>query len=82
MSRTSLDERWVVTTYGGIDKVTAFLTLFPGSQLHIAVVLDFVASQKGAVSYLRDSELLRRRHVLTIDRYAERKTRKQTSRTL
>ena len=70
LGRTALDDRWVVTPCGGIDKVAAFLTLFAGSQLHLAVVLDFVAGQKNAVSYLRDSELLRRGHVLTIDRYA------------
>ena len=70
LGRTTLDDRWVVTPCGGIDKVAAFLTLFAGSQLHIAVVLDFVASQKGAVSYLRDSDLLKSGHVLTIDRYA------------
>ena len=70
LGRTTLDDRWVVTPCGGIDKVAAFLTLFAGSQLHIAVVLDFIASQKGAVSYLRDSELLKHGHVLTIDRYA------------
>ena len=70
LGRTTLDDRWVVTPCGGIDKVAAFLTLFAGSQLHIAVVLDLVAGQKGAVSYLRDSDLLKRGHVLTIDRYA------------
>ena len=72
LGRTTLDDRWVVTPCGGIDKVAAFLTLFAGNQLHIAVVLDFVGSQKGAVSYLRDSELLKRGHVLTIDHYAEK----------
>ena len=72
MGRATLDDRWVVTPCGGIDKVAAFLTLFAGSQLDIAVVLDFAASQKGAVSYLRDSELLRRGRVLTIDHYAEK----------
>ena len=70
LGRTTLDDRWVVTPCGGIYKVAAFLTLFAGSQLDIAIVLDFAASQKGAVSYLRDSELLRRGRVLTIDQYA------------
>ena len=70
LGRTTLDDRWVVTPCGGIDKVAAFLTLFAGSQLDIAIVLDYAASPKGAVSYLRDSELLRRGRVLTIDHYA------------
>ena len=70
LGRTTLDDRWVVTPCGGIYKVAAFLTLFAGSQLDIAIVLDFAASQKGAVSYHRDSELLRRGRVLTIDKYA------------
>ena len=47
LGRTTLDDRWVVTPCGGIDKVAAFLTLFAGRQLHIAVVLDYAASHQG-----------------------------------
>ena len=72
MGRTTLDDRWVVTPCGGIDRVAAFLTLFAGSQLHIAVVADYATSQKGSVSNLRNSELLKRGQVLTLDRYAGR----------
>ena len=69
LGRTTLDDRWVVTPCGGINKVAAFLTLFVGRQLHIAVVAGDAISQKGAVSHLRDSDLLKGGHVLTFDRY-------------
>ena len=72
LGRSTLDDQWVVTPCGGIDRVAAFLTLFTGSQLHIAVVTDYATSQGEGVANLRDSELLKQGHVLTLDRYAEK----------
>ena len=70
MGRTTLDDRWVVTPCGGIDRVAAFLSLVAGDQLHIAVVTHQSSSQKGSLPSLRDSELMKHGHVLTLDRYA------------
>ena len=70
MGRTTLDDRWVVTPCGGIDKVAAFVSLLAGKQMHIAVITDYATSQKTSVPYLQGTELLRHGHVLTIDSYA------------
>jgi len=70
LGRTALDDSWVVTPCGGIDRVAAFLTLFSGSQPNVAVVTGYASRQEGSISYLRDSDLLKRGQVLTLDRYA------------
>ena len=69
LGRPTLDDRWVVTPGGGIDKVGAFLSLFAGKELRLAVVTD-AARITGSDPDLRDSELLQHGHVLTFDKYA------------
>ena len=64
-----MDDRWVVTPGGGIDKVGAFLTLFAGNDLRLAVVTHS-ATIKGSAPDLRNSELLQHGRVLTFDKYA------------
>jgi energy-coupling factor transporter ATP-binding protein EcfA2 len=68
--RTSLDQRWTVCPTGGVDKVSAFMSLFGGNSLHIAVLADFASGQKKKVEDLRRSSLLQQGHVLTVDTYA------------
>ena len=70
LGRTTLDKRWTICPCGGIDKVPAFLSLFAGNKLHIAVLTDFASGQKQRVRGLRESKLLRDGHVLTADMYA------------
>ncbi|MBI3245017.1 MAG: AAA family ATPase [Deltaproteobacteria bacterium] len=70
LGRTSLDPRWTITPCGGIDKVPAFLSLFAGNKLHIAVVTDFAVGQKQKLRNIKESKLLRDGHVLTMDMYA------------
>lgn len=68
--RTHLDPRWVVCPVGGVRKVTAFMSLFGGNNLHVAVLLDFVSGDKKQVEEMRRSKLLLGGHVLTADHYA------------
>ena len=70
LGRTSLDDRWVITPCGGIDKIAAFLSLFVPNQLRIAVVSGTLSRGKGSDLDSRGSRLLRQGQVLTIDAYA------------
>jgi energy-coupling factor transporter ATP-binding protein EcfA2 len=64
--RSSLDKRWIVCPSKGIDKVAAFLSLFGGNKLHVAVLLDYTKGQKAKVDQLKQSKLLQDGHVFTI----------------
>ena len=64
--RTSLDKRWVVCPSNGIDKVAAFLSLFGGNKLHVAVLLDHAKGQKVKVDQIKQSKLLQDGHVFTV----------------
>jgi len=66
LKRTGLDARWVICPSGGVDKVNAFVSLFRGNQLHIAVLTDYAKGQKNKVEQLRQSQLLQAGHVFTI----------------
>jgi predicted ATPase len=68
--RTYLDPRWVICPTGGIEKVSAFMILFGGNRLHVAVLVDFAKGQKKRVDELRRSKLLRDGHVLSAEMYA------------
>jgi predicted ATPase len=63
--RMPLDRRWTQCPAGGIDKVAAFLALFGGNKLHIAVLADYAQGQKTKVEWLKKSKLLADGHVLT-----------------
>jgi predicted ATPase len=71
--RTALDRRWTVCPCNGIDKVQAFMSLFGGNKLHIAVLLDLASGQKGPVERLKRSELLKAGHVLTVADFCAKK---------
>ena len=70
LGRTSLDDRWVITPSGGIDKIAAFLSLFTLNQLGVAVVTGALSSGKSSGLDPRGSGLLRQGQVLTMDAYA------------
>lgn len=70
VGRRSLDSRWTVTPCGGIDKVGAFVALFGGKELHVAVLTDYARGDKSKIEQLRRSKLLKDGHVLTADTYA------------
>lgn len=63
--RQVLDPRWAICPAGGVDKVAAFLSLFGGNKLHVAVLMDYAAGQKGKVDALRRSQLLQDGHIFT-----------------
>lgn len=69
--RIALDPRWTVCPTGGVDKVSAFMSLFGGNKLHVAVLMDFAVGQKKKVEDLRRSSLLRQGHVFTAEAYAD-----------
>jgi hypothetical protein len=69
LGRTSLENRWVITPCGGIDRIPAFLSLFAGNKLHIAVFTDIATGVKKRVRDLRESKLLKDGHVLSADMY-------------
>jgi len=68
--RVALDPKWTLCPTGGVDKVSAFMSLFGGNKLHVAVLMDFAAGQKKKVEDLRRSQLLRQGHVFTAEAYS------------
>lgn len=68
--RISLDKRWVICPSGGLDKIGAFLSLFGGNRLHVAVLTDCEKGTKKKIGDLRKTSLLKEKHVLTVDVYA------------
>ena len=70
--RSGLDRRWTVCPCNGIDKVQAFMSLFGGNKLHVAVLLDLATGQKGQVEKIKRSELLKAGHVLTVADFCAR----------
>ncbi|MGE0761863.1 MAG: AAA family ATPase [Bdellovibrionales bacterium] len=69
--RTYLDPRWTVCPTGGVDKVSAFMCLFGGNRLHVAMLIDFAKGQKRKVEDLRKSALMKQGHVFTANTYAQ-----------
>jgi len=66
LGRTGLDGRWTICPTGGIDKVSAFVSLFGGNKINIAVLTDFATGQKMKVEKLRESQLLRAGQFYTV----------------
>lgn len=62
--KTPLDRKWTMCPSGGIDKVGAFLSLFAGNKLHVAVLTDYASGQKSKIEQLKASKLLKTGHVL------------------
>ncbi len=71
LGREALDLRWTICPSGGVDKVAAFVSLFAGNKLHVAVLADIAHGQKGKVETLRRSSLLNEGHVLTVAEFCE-----------
>ncbi len=68
--RIHLDQHWTICPVGSIDKVSAFMSLFGGNRLHVAVLTDFASGQKKKVEDFRRSKILRDGHVFSMDTYA------------
>jgi AAA ATPase domain len=69
LGRAGLDKRWTIVPVGGIDKVTAFMSLLYGNKLHVAIVTDFAKGQKKKIEDLKKSQLLTEAQVLTVNNY-------------
>lgn len=67
-NREGLDQRWVITPCGGIDKVAPFVALFGGSGINMAVVTDFHPGLKGKIRNL--TQLYRLMGVFTANSYS------------
>lgn len=65
-SKTGLDTRWTMCPSGGIDKIHAFVSLFKGNALDVAVLTDQGAGDKSKIERLRTSKILSSGHVFTI----------------
>ncbi|UWU91813.1 ATP-dependent endonuclease [Bradyrhizobium sp. CB1015] len=64
--RTGLDPRWTMCPTGGIGNVRAFVSLFGGNKLDIAVLADHTKQDAKKIGELRKSEILRAGNVFTI----------------
>lgn len=69
LKRTALDSAWTITPVGGVDKVSAFMSLLYGNKLNVAVLTDFAKGQKKKVEDLRQSKLLSGSSILTVNAY-------------
>lgn len=68
--RQGLDTRWTLCPAGGVDKVSAFISLFSGNKLNIAVLTDYAHGQKAKVEGLRKSDILAKGRVFTATDFA------------
>jgi hypothetical protein len=69
LKRVSLDQAWTITPTGGVDKVSAFMSLLYGNKLNVAVLTDFAKGQKKKIDDLRKSKLLSEAKIITITAY-------------
>lgn len=70
LGRTILKREWTLCPVGGITKVAAFVSLFGGNKLNVAVLTDYASGEKRKVDELRRNELLKAGRVFTADTYA------------
>ena len=64
--RHGLDPRWTLCPTGGIGNVRAFVSLFGGNKLDVAVLADQTKQDTKKIEELRKSEILRAGKVFTI----------------
>jgi hypothetical protein len=68
--RIGLSQLWTITPVGGVDKVSAFMSLLYGNKLNVAVLTDFAKGQKKKIDDLKKLKLLSEAHILTANTYA------------
>ncbi|MCH7712754.1 MAG: AAA family ATPase [Chloroflexi bacterium] len=71
MGKSTLDDRWVITPCGGVEKVAAFMSLMSGGPQKIAVVGSFPAGQGLEAGETPETKLMKEGHVLTWDSYTK-----------
>lgn len=67
--RTTLDPRWTICPVGGVQKVSAFVSLFGGNKLNVAALLDYARGDKKNIDQLK-SDVLKGGRVLTFEHFA------------
>jgi predicted ATPase len=67
--RTTLDARWTICPVGGVQKVSAFVSLFGGNKLNVAALLDYAKGDKKNIDQLK-SDVLKGGRVLTFEHFA------------
>lgn len=67
--RVGLDSRWTICPTGGIGNVRAFVSLFGGNKLDLAVLADQTKQDQKKIEDLRRSEILRAGRVFTIAQF-------------
>jgi predicted ATPase len=65
-SKEGLDSRWTICPTGGIGNIRAFVSLFGGNKLDVAVLADQAKSERQKIEDLRRSQILKAGRVLTI----------------
>ncbi|HUD35370.1 MAG TPA: AAA family ATPase [Streptosporangiaceae bacterium] len=63
---TSLDPRWAITPVGGVDKVSAFVSLAGSSKLNAAVLTDGSPRDQQRMKALAENDLLNERSLIQI----------------
>lgn len=64
--RIGLDPRWTLCPTGGVGNVRAFVSLFGGNKLDVAVLADQTKGDLKKIEELRRSEILKKGRVYTI----------------
>jgi predicted ATP-dependent endonuclease of OLD family len=67
--RTGLSQAWTITPVGGVDKVSAFMSLLYGNKLNVAVLTDLAKGQKKKIDDLKKLKLLSEAQILTANTY-------------
>jgi hypothetical protein len=70
--RTSLNTQWTVCPSGGIGNVRAFVSLFGGNKLDIAVLTDQTKADVKKIEELRRSNILKTGRVFTISDFTSK----------
>jgi hypothetical protein len=66
----TLDPRWSITPVGGVDKVSAFMSLAGSSRLNVAVLIDASRRDQQRLKALSDNDLLGERSLIQISDFA------------
>jgi hypothetical protein len=70
--RVGLDPRWTICPTGGIGNVRAFVSLFGGNKLDIAVLADQTKADAKKIEELRRSQILKAGRVFTISDFTSK----------
>jgi len=70
--RTGLDGRWTICPSGGIGNVRAFVSLFGGNKIDVAVLTDQTKPDLKKIEELRRSQILKSGRILTVSDFTDK----------